>query len=129
MMALDPSTLAGYTQMQQYLDVENFADYILLHLYGDAEDWPHHNGYAAANAVSGDGKFRFFAWDQEIVLDYHGRAAHRIDNATGSGRSFRKCVTSEEFRLLFADRVYRHCFNDGALSVAASQDRYRGIAS
>jgi len=129
MMALDPSTLAGYAQMQQYLDVENFADYILLHLYGDAEDWPHHNGYAAANAASGDGKFRFFAWDQEIVLDYHGRAAERIDNANGVGAVFQKLRTSEEFRLLFADRVYKHCFNDGALSVAASQDRYRSIAS
>ena len=129
MMALDPSTRAGYTLMQQYLDVENLADYVLLHLYADAEDWPHHNGYAAANATSGDGKFRFFAWDQEIVLDYHGRAAERIDNANGAGAVFQKMRTSEEFRLLFADRVYKHCFNDGALSVATSQDRYRSIAS
>ena len=129
MMAINPSTFAGYTQMQQYLDVENFADYILLHLYGDAEDWPHHNGYAAANAKSGDGKFRFFVWDQEIVLDYHGRAASRIDNASGAGAVFQKLRTSAEFRLLFADRVYKHCFNDGALSVAAAQDRYRSIAN
>ena len=92
MMAIDPSTPAGYAQMQQYLDVEDFADYILLHLYADAEDWPHHNGYAAANARSGDGKFRFFVWDQEIVLDYHGRAASRIDNASGAARSSRNCA-------------------------------------
>ena len=129
MMAIDPSTFAGYTQMQEYLDVEDFADYMLLHFYADAEDWPHHNGYAAANANSGDGKFRFFAWDQEIVLDYHGRAATRIDDPAGSATLFQKMRTSEEFRLLFADRVYKHCFNDGALSVAASQDRYRRIAS
>ena len=25
---------------------------MILHFYGDAEDWPHHNGYAAANVVS-----------------------------------------------------------------------------
>jgi hypothetical protein len=36
--------------------------------------------------------------------------------------------TSEEFRLFFADRVYKHCFNSGALSVTASQDRYRRVA-
>ncbi|RPJ19938.1 MAG: hypothetical protein EHM35_20135, partial [Planctomycetaceae bacterium] len=119
---------AGYTQMQQYLDVEDFADYILLHLYADAEDWPHHNGCAAANAISGDGKFRFFAWDQEIVLDYHGRGASRIDNTAGVGELFQKMRTSEEFRLAFADRFYKHCFNGGALSVAGSQDRYRRIA-
>jgi len=129
MMAVDPSTFAGYVKIRDYLDLEDFADYMLLHFYADAEDWPHHNGYAAANAVSGDGKFRFFAWDQEIVLDYHGRAATRIDNGNGVGALFQKMRTSEEFRLLFADRVYKHCFNDGALSVAASQDRYRDIAS
>ncbi len=129
MMAIDLSTFAGYTQMQQYLDVEDFADYILLHLYADAEDWPHHNGCAAANAISGDGKFRFFAWDQEIVLDYHGRATSRVDNTAGAGELFQKMRTSEEFRLLFADRFYKHCFNGGALSVAGSQDRYRRIAS
>ena len=128
MMAIDPSTPAGYAQMQQYLDVENYADYILLHLYADAEDWPHANGYAAVNPVSGDGRFRFFVWDQEIVLDYHGRAASRIGDTSGAGIFFQKMRTSDEFRLLFADRVYKHCFNGGALSQTASQERFRRIA-
>ncbi|MBP7051609.1 MAG: chitobiase/beta-hexosaminidase C-terminal domain-containing protein [Phycisphaerae bacterium] len=128
MMAVNPSTLAGYTQIQDYLDVEDFADYMLLHFYADAEDWPHHNGYAAANAVSGDGRFRFFVWDQEIVLDYHGRAASRIDATGGAGDLFQKMRTSEEFRLLFADRVYKRFFHEGALSLAGSQGRYRELA-
>jgi len=127
MMAIDPSTAAGYAEIQNYLDAHNFADYILLHLYADAEDWPHHNGYAAANSNSGDGRFRFFVWDQEIVLDYHGRAAARINHSGGAGSVFQKMRTSSEFRLLFADRVYKHCFNNGALSQNASQDRYRAI--
>ncbi len=129
MMSMDPSTPAGYAQMQAYLDMENFADYMLLHFYGDAEDWPHHNGYAAANAISGDGRYRFFVWDQEIVLDYHGRAASRIDNDRGAGELFQKMRTSPEFRVLFGDRVYKHCFNDGALSVTGSQNRYLTLAS
>ncbi|MBE0537230.1 MAG: lamin tail domain-containing protein [Phycisphaerae bacterium] len=128
MMAIDPSSAGGYAEMQQYLDVENFADYILLHLYADAEDWPVHNGYAGVNTVSGDGRFRFLVWDQEIVLDYHGRAAARINSTGGAGSVFQKMRTSSEFRLLFADRVHKHCFNDGALSQAASQSRYRSIA-
>ena len=129
MMAQNPVTLTGYLQMQDYLDMANFADYMLLHFYADAEDWPHHNGYAAANAVSGDGKFRFFAWDQEIVLDYHGRAASRINSTGGAGTLFQKLRASEEFRLLFADRVYKHCFNDGALNIANSQNRYLQLAN
>lgn len=129
MMGINPSTLAGYKQMLEYLDVEDFADYMLLHFYADAEDWPHHNGYAAANAVSGDGKFRFFVWDQEIVLDYHGRAASRIDRTGGVGTLFQKMRTSDEFRMLFADRVYKHCFNNGALSLNGSTSRYLEIAN
>lgn len=128
MMGIDPATPTGYEQIQGYLDVENFADYVLLHFYADAEDWPHHNGYAAANAVSGDGKFRFFVWDQEIALDHHGRAASRVNSTGGAGDVFQKLRTSEEFRLLFADRVFKHCFNDGALSMQASQERYLRIA-
>jgi len=127
-MSVNPATPGGYAQMQDYLDVENFADYMLLHFYGDSEDWPRHNGYAAVNAVSGDGKYRFFVWDQEIVLDYHGRAGSRIDSTGGAGSVFQKMRTSEEFRLLFADRVHKHCFNGGALSIAVSQDRYLEIA-
>src|SRR5690606_4285595 len=38
-----------YEQMKAYLDVENFADYMLLHFFAGAEDWPHHNGYAVRN--------------------------------------------------------------------------------
>ena len=128
MLSINPAAPAGYAQMQEYLDVENFADYMLLHFYADSEDWPHHNGYAAVNAVSGDGKFRFFVWDQEIVLDYHGRAASRINSSGGAGDVFQKLRASAEFRLLFADRVYKHMFHDGALSVTASQQRYAELA-
>jgi hypothetical protein len=132
-MATDVSTTAGYTQALNYIDIENFADYILLHFYGDAEDWPQHNGIAVDNPVSGDGKLRFFVWDQEIALDYHGRAAQRIDpggtNSQGAGAIFQKMRTSPEFRLLFADRFQKHCMNDGALNVANSQNRYLEVAN
>jgi hypothetical protein len=63
------------------------------------------------------------------VLDYHGRAAARIDSSGGAGAVFQKMRTSAEFRLLFADRVYKHCFNGGALSMAASQQRYLKLAN
>jgi len=129
MMSINPATGAGYLQIQDYLDVENFADYMLLHFYADAEDWPHHNGYAAANTISGDGKFRFFVWDQEIVLDYHGRASSRIDSTGGAGSVFQKLRASAEFRLLFADRLYEHCFHDGALSATAAANRYLRLAN
>ena len=128
MMNINPVTPDGYSRIQDYLNVENFADYMLLHFYADPEDWPHHNGYAAVNAVSGDGRYRFFVWDQELVLDKHNLAASRINRTGGAGTVFQSMRTSDEFRLLFADRFYKHCFNEGALSVTASQNRYLNIA-
>ncbi len=128
MELINASSHAGYSEICNYLDVDNFADYMLLHLYGDAEDWPSHNGYAAANIGSGDGRFRFFVWDQEIALDYHGRAATRINTDTDIGRLFTNLRQNVEFRLLFADRFQKHCFNGGALSIAEAQNRYLEIA-
>ena len=78
------------------------------------DDWPHHNGIVANNTVSGDGKMRFFVWDQAIVLwTTHGKGATKIvsTEAMVLGALFQKMRTSAEFRLLFADRVYKHCFN------------------
>ncbi len=134
MMALaqsaDIASPAGYAAIQAYLDLENFADYMLLHFYADAEDWPHKNGYAAANAASGDGKFRFFVWDQEIALDKF--SWNRYNSNPGShspGTLFQRLRLNPEFRLLFADRVQRHFINPGALSLDGSRNRYLDLAS
>jgi len=125
----DLTTTANYEAVQAYVDLENLADYMVLHFYADAEDWPHHNGYAAANPVSGDGKFRFFVWDQEIVLDNFNIRRYDTDSGNSSpSRLFQQLRKNEDFRLLFADRVHKHLFNDGALSLAASVDRYARLA-
>jgi len=117
---------AVYENVKNYIDVENYADYMLLHFYGDSEDWPHHNGYAAANVNSGDGKFRFFVWDQEIALDKFGW--NRYSNSSGGGAPFQRLRLNDEFRILFADRVRKHLFNGGALSEPESIARYLGLA-
>lgn len=124
------SSSAGYQSILSYLDLQNFADYMLLHFYGDAEDWPHHNGYAAVNSVSGDGKIRFSVWDQEISLNKFSWNRYNSNNGNNTpGTLFQRLRLNPEFRLLFADRVKKHCFDGGALSLAASQGRYLDIAS
>ncbi len=116
-----------YNSIKNYLDVVNFADYMLLHFYADSEDWPHHNGDAAANIRSGDGKYRFWCWDQEIVLDKF--SWNRYGSSSGAGAPFQRLRRNAEFRMLFADRVQKHLFNEGALSEQASIERYLGLAN
>jgi autotransporter-associated beta strand protein len=126
----DISTPAGYAAILPYLDVENFADYMLLHFYADSEDWPHHNGYAAVNPVSGDGRYRFWVWDQEIALDKFTWNRYNSNPGNNSpGRLFQRLRLNPEFRLLFADRVKKQMFAGGAIRLEGSADRYLEIAS
>ena len=127
MMQIDASTPEGFAEIQSFVDIENFADYMLLHFYADSEDWPHHNGYAAANTNSGDGRFRFFVWDQEIVLDKF--SWNRYDRSDGVGALFQKLRQNPEFRLIFADQAQKHLSPGGALSLNQSQQRYLNLAN
>jgi hypothetical protein len=103
-----------------------------LHLAAGVEDWPSHNWVAARNRVNPGTGFQFFTWDQEIAWD--GRFRDRTDNqpnyqvdipnTPGQLYLFLR-RESPEFRLRFADRVQKHMFNDGAMSVAATQERWQ----
>jgi hypothetical protein len=105
-----------------YLDVDNLIDYMILHLYAGAEDWPHHNWFAARNRANpGDG-FQFFAWDQEIVMDGRFRDRTEAADTNSPAELYSRLRNSSEFRLRFADRVQKHFFNDGALTNEASQE-------
>ena len=55
----------------------------------------------------------------------------RIDDNTNNtpGRIFQTLRTNADFRLRFADRVHRHLFNGGALTVAENQARMEAIRS
>ena len=118
---------AVYEQAKDYLDFENYIDYMLLHFYADAEDWPTKNGYSAVNEISGDGKFRYQVWDQEIALDKF--SWNRYNSSSGAGAPFQRLRLNDEFRLLFADRVHKHMFNGGELSESRSVARFMDISN
>ncbi|MFT6240546.1 MAG: hypothetical protein ACJAQT_002636 [Akkermansiaceae bacterium] len=118
-------TTSVYETAKTKIDVVNYADWVLLHLFADAEDWPVKNAYAAVNAVSGDGRYRFSVWDQEISFDKYSWNRY---NATGTGmRPFQRLRRNEDFQMLFADRAYKHLHDDGALTVAQAADTFLGI--
>ncbi|WP_425396206.1 lamin tail domain-containing protein [Aeoliella sp.] len=107
-----------------YLDVDNFIDYMILHLYAGVEDWPSHNWVAARNRVDPDEGFQFFTWDQEIAFDGRFRDRTEASNTSTPGELFVNLRNSSEFRLQFADRVQHHMFNDGELTTEANIERW-----
>lgn len=112
-----------------YLDMDNFIDYMVLHLYAGVEDWPSHNWVAARNRVDPGLGFQFFTWDQEISWDGRYRDRTNVSNTFTPAEIYDHLRReSPEFRLRFADRVAKQMFNDGALTVAATQQRWQARA-
>lgn len=107
-----------------YLDVDNFIDYMILHLYAGVEDWPSHNWVAARNRVDPGTGYQFFTWDQEIALDGRFRDRTEASNTSTPGELFVNLRNSSEFRLRFADRVQKHMFNEGELTTEANTERW-----
>lgn len=129
------SSEAAYQAIGQLVDIENLIDYMLLHIFAEAEDWPSHNWYAAhrrANPTNGlpATKWIFLAWDQEIVLDQLVRR-NRIsvsDNDTPA-RIYSQLRAWPEFRRLFGDRIQKHLFNNGALTPSNNVARLQARAA
>ncbi|MCD6304511.1 MAG: lamin tail domain-containing protein, partial [Planctomycetes bacterium] len=109
------------------LDVENLIDYLLVNYYVGNVDWDHHNWYATKSRVDPAGRWRFHSWDAEHVL----KGAN--DNVTGKNDSngptgiHQRLMASDEYRMLFADHVYKHFFNNGLLTPARAAEMYQHV--
>ena len=116
----EPLTL---DQVASKLDVTQFIDYLLLNYYAGNRDWGEHkNWYAIRDRKNGD-RFRYYVWDGEIILQ---SPKEDIVNAPPQSPFYlaRRLAADAEYRLLFADRVQKHCFGNGALTPAATSTRW-----
>jgi hypothetical protein len=108
------------------VDVINLADYMLLNFYAGTEDWDIHNWYAGRRRTESEG-YKLYVWDAEIThLDLNANLIG-MDTPGCPSRIFQALRENVEFRMLFADRVQQHLFNDGALSAANAAARYRSL--
>ncbi len=114
----------GYLAVQQFLDTAQFADYIILSWYAGMREWPENNWYAGARLPFETVKF--FVWDGENTWR-NGAEIYLGENQHIINRLFNFLVQYPDFRIEFADRLYRHLFNNGALTDANSQARWREI--
>ncbi|HWN94618.1 MAG TPA: lamin tail domain-containing protein [Methylomirabilota bacterium] len=115
---------AAYAAITNLVDIDNLIDYMMLHIFAESEDWPHHNWFVAhrraTNGVPGT-KFIVSVWDQELTLDRLVRRNRINVNSSGGevyspGRVYAQLRAWPEFRRQFGDRVHKHLFNSGALT-------------
>lgn len=128
-IADDPRGMAdpvNYGRIQDHLDLPTFIDWLLVHFYSNSDDWDQNNVRMARMRTGSEG-WKFFCWDQERTLlnslqSPNVNGARGIDKNTDSNtRSgpthvHQRLRANPEYRLLFADRVQKHCFHEGALT-------------
>ncbi len=113
------------------LDVTNLVDYMLLSIFIGSDDWPNHNWWAARRRDAESTGFKFFVWDQEISINSlvkrhssWGPIYAEADVAGTPTYVYARCRANAEFRQLFADRVQKHLFGDGALGLRGNLARW-----
>ncbi|MCP5061145.1 MAG: T9SS type A sorting domain-containing protein [Ignavibacteriae bacterium] len=134
-------------EYEKLLDVNNLIDYMIITFFVGDWDGPisnyrgnnyPNNFYALYNRENPDG-FKFFRHDGEHSLFYGENSLGSINvwgyDRTGpfsAGEEFRysnpqwihqKLSENKYYRLRFADRVYKHFFNNGALTLANNISR------
>lgn len=104
-------------RFNRYIDLPAFIDYMILNFYLGNFDWANKNYYVGRDRFSQEG-FKYYPWDSEHVmrfanLDYNNT---QKNNEGGPTEIHTHLRTNEEYRMMFADAVYRHFFNNGALA-------------
>lgn len=115
-----------YQLIQQYLDVPNFIDYMITNYYDGNQDWGDKNWYTTRNIYDPAGRWRYHSWDAEKCM--HTLTFDRTYKTHENGDPTylqHKLATNAEYRMLFADHVHRHLFNDGIVTVANATALYQ----
>jgi len=117
-----------FERVAPYIDTTEFSDYIILNWYAGTKDWPENNWYAGIQGPTSNGKY--IVWDgQEIFENGAQITLGKISSARLNivKPLFEILIQNADFKIEFADRFYKHLFNDGALTDANAQTRWTKI--
>ncbi len=113
-----------------YLDVDNYIDYVMVRMWTGDTDWPHNNWqcFRTRDNATSTG-FKFAVWDAESgVLIWNDVNTDRTGASVGVCQPYAKLLENAEFRLRFADHIQKFFFNDGALTTSQALRRYQTVA-
>jgi hypothetical protein len=121
------STPSRYSDILQYLDIDNFIDYMILNQYIQNHDWDNHNWYAVRKRITGAG-YKFLSWDAEHVAEnVNGNSVGILFNG-GPTFLFSKLKENIDFKIRFADKVYKHTSVSGALTPTKTLSIFQELA-
>ena len=119
------------------LDVDNFIDYMALHIFAPAVDWPSRNWWAARRRGPESSGFKFFVWDQEVAIDRLDRSITwatnkrfaEVDERGTPAQIYDRLRRNDDFKRRFAERLQKHLFNGGALTIESCRARWAARAA
>ena len=107
------------------LDVPNLIDYMILHIFAAARDWPNHNWWAGRRRGPLSQGFRFYSWDQELsnmnlawTGTYSGETIESVAYPGSPAFLYDRLRTNAHFKRDFGDRIQELLFNGGLLTPA-----------
>lgn len=115
-------------QIERYLDVPNFIDYVIMNLYVGNTDWGGKNWYATRNRRDQAGRWRYHSWDAEHCLESLTTNITGLNNSYSPTGLHQKLAAGDpEYRMMFADHVHKHFFNDGQLTPEGGAAAYQNL--
>jgi hypothetical protein len=128
-LTLDMSSVTNYQRVQgnnpdgtrnpnyeNLIDIDSMIDYMIMNIYIGNTDWPGRNWWTGRDRNNGDG-FKFYPWDSETALGISGLNANVTSASDAVAHPYSALRANADFRLRFADHVYRHFFNGGVFYV------------
>ena len=132
---LDPDETRN-PDYERLLDVENLIDFMIIEYFTGDRDGPGsrfgnipNNCYAIFDRANPDG-WKWFHHDNEHTLGVSSSETNMVTPFTWAGVQWRYfnphwlheqlAMSNTDYRIRFADRVYRHFFNDGLLTAEAA---------
>ncbi len=116
-----------YAALKPRIDIAQFIDYVILNWYTGNRDWPETNWYLGAQEPLG--QIMFFVWDGEGIWNEGAEIILGPSDPHNLVKPlFEGLIQNPDFKIEFADRMYKHLFNDGVLTGANSQARWQKIS-
>jgi hypothetical protein len=125
-------TNAGSTwsQIEAVLDVENYIDYVIVEYFGRNADLKSNDNWRCAGGGTANAPWRFYCWDTERIFESETNTSPPSNSGQYDGALiFDDLDNHREFRVLFADRAYKHLYNNGALINAENRARFEKFAN
>jgi len=133
----DLSVPGNYEAISKRLDLVDFIDYCLIHMYAGGEDWALVNGnnMRAYCRYDRDSRLKFLTWDGDSTFasgwdNDSVEYVFDVDNPDASKsfpHLFDSLIRNKRFRELFTSRIQRWMVDGAALSSSASRERYEHL--